>query len=216
MDLVKRMITEADKEKIRASVRAAEARTSGEIVPMIVSSSGRYPLASVIGAVVFALPLSVLLASLIGGRLWLGRQDMWIFLAVFTLLFICFHALIERLPPLKRVFVSAAEVGEAVSQAATSAFFTEGLYRTRDETGVLIFVSVFERKVWVLADRGINEKVAQESWERIVAHIVSGIRSHRAAEAIGEAVTQVADLLEAHFPVRPDDRNELKDLIVDS
>ena len=49
-----------------------------------------------------------------------------------------------------------ATADEEVQEAVLTAFFKEELYRTRDETGILIFISVFEHKVWVLADRGIT------------------------------------------------------------
>lgn len=209
-----KFLSESDKEKIRAAVQAAEKMTSGEIVPMIVSVSHPYPLASMTGAAVFALPLSMVLTSFIGGRLWLGHQNIWIFIAIFILLFILFHFLMERIPRLKRIFVSDKEMDAEVQEAAFAAFYREGLYRTRDETGILIFISVFERKVWVLADRGINAKVTKDHWQGVVRHIVEGIKQNRQADAICEAVGLASDVLKTHFPVKPDDTDELSNLIV--
>ena len=88
------------------------------------------------------------------------------------------------------------------------------MYRTRDETGILIFVSVFEHRVWVLADRGINAKVDPGQWDSIVAHIVSGIKDGRQADAICEAVKEVGGILARHFPVKADDVDELDNLII--
>jgi putative membrane protein len=61
-----------------------------------------------------------------------------------------------RLPRLKRLFVSEKEMDHEVREAATIQFFLKGLFRTREETGVLIYLSVFEGKVWVLGDRGVD------------------------------------------------------------
>ena len=80
---------------------------------------------------------------------------------------------------------------------------------------MLIFVSVFERRVWILADRGINAKVAQGHWDGPVRAIVEGIRQRRQGEAICQAVAAVGDVLAAHFPIKPDDRDELRNLIVE-
>jgi putative membrane protein len=80
---------------------------------------------------------------------------------------------------------------------------------------VLIFISLFEHRVWVLADRGINRKVAPDQWDVIVALIVEGIRQKRSGDAICKAVAAVGSLLAAHFPIREDDRDELTNLIVD-
>ena len=109
---------------------------------------------------------------------------------------------------------SGKEIEEEVEEAAIINFFNEGLYRTRDETGVLIFISVFERKVWVLADRGIHQKVEEGQWDDIVQLIVAGIKQNRQAEAICEAVQKVGVKLKEHFPIKPDDRDELKNIIV--
>ncbi len=59
-----------------AAVKEAEKLTSGEIVPMVVSASYRYPMANVIGAAVLAHPISLMLTPLVGGRLWVGTQNM--------------------------------------------------------------------------------------------------------------------------------------------
>lgn len=84
------------------------------------------------------------------------------------------------------------------------------------ETGVLIFISIFEHKVWVLGDRGINSKVTPDQWGAIVTALVAGMKEKRAAEALCTAVSGVGDILKEHFPVRPDDVDELSNLIIDA
>ena len=112
------------------------------------------------------------------------------------------------------MFIADAEIEEEVKEAAVTSFFRNGLYLTRDKTGVLIFISVFEHRVWVLADTGINEKVDKKVWEEIVQHIVKGIKEKRQGEAICEAITRVGEILKEHFPVRHDDKDELDNLII--
>jgi putative membrane protein len=214
-DLAKRLLSEAEKQKIIAAVQSAEKRTSGEIVPMIVSSSYHYPMAAVRGAALVAFPLALGLTPLAGGYLWLGSQNMWIFVALLVLLFGCLHQLVAHSPGLKRLFISRAEIEEEVREAALVNFFSEGLHRTRDATGVLIFISLLEHKVWVLADQGINARVAADQWQTIVAGIVEGIKAGRAAEAICEGVAQVGEVLARHFPRKAEDSDELQNLIVD-
>ncbi len=213
-NLAERFLTGTDKVSIQNAVAAAENKTSGEIVPMVVSSSYQYPVASILGAAAFALPAALLLTPVVGHRFWMGGQNMWIFIGLFALGYILFHFIMERVPALKRLFLSKTEIEAEVAEAATVAFFKEGLYRTRDETGVLIFISVFERKVWVLADRGINEKVGGGQWHGIVDHIVAGIREGRQGKAICEAVEKVGEMLKTHFPKKTDDTDELDNLII--
>ena len=71
---------------------------------------------------------------------------------------------------------------------------------------MLIFISLFERRVWVLADRGINRKVTPGRWDEIVSCIVQGIKQKRGAEAVCAAVANVGKLLADHFPLRDDGR----------
>lgn len=212
--LANRFLTESDKEKIKAAVRDVESRTSGEIVPMVTSASYHYPMAEVTGALAFSLPPAILLTPLIGGRFWIGPQNMWVFLGIFAVLYAIFYLVIKQVPPLKRMFISKDEIDEEVEEAAVTAFYRQGLYRTRDETGVLIFISLFEKKVRILGDRGINEKVGSDQWQGIAAHIAGGIHARRHVKAICEAISMVGDLLIRNFPARPGDRDELSNLIV--
>ena len=80
---------------------------------------------------------------------------------------------------------------------------------------MLVLISVFERKVWVLADSGINEKVQAGQWDEIVKMIIDGIKQNRHTEAICEAVAKIGDLLKTNFPIKPDDTDELKNLIIE-
>jgi putative membrane protein len=214
-NLAKNFLSENERQKIDAAVKAAEGRTSGEIVPMVISAAYHYPMADVIGAAALSIPLAIILTHVIGHWLWIGDRNLWLFLGVGAVLFLLFHTLVGRIPALKRCFVSQREMEEEVQEAAVTRFFGQGLYRTRDETGVLILISVFERKVWVLADRGINAKVKEGHWEEIVALITDGIRQHRPAEAICRAVESVGEILAVHFPVKADDTNELRNIIVE-
>ncbi|MBN2062741.1 MAG: TPM domain-containing protein [Deltaproteobacteria bacterium] len=214
-NLVKNFLTDDDQEKIIDSVKQVEHSTSGEIVPTVVSCSYHYPMSDVIGGFVLALPLSLILTHFIGGWLWIGTQNMWLFLGIMTVLFIFFHRFVKHVLCLKRLFISKREIDEEVEEAALVSFFNEGLYRTRDKTGVLLFISVFEHRVWVLADSGINEKVAIGQWDKIVNSILEGIKQKRQADAICQAIKEIGKILEEHFPAKADDRNELKDLIIE-
>ncbi len=214
-DLTRKFLNTADRDAIAAAVKAAEKQTAGEIVPMVVSASYHYPMAEVIGATTLALPAALVLTPLLGGWFWIGNWNLWLFLGLFTLFFLGGLMLLRCWTALKRLFISKREMDEEVEEAAVISFFKKGVHRTREETGVLIFVSLFEHRVWVLADRGINRKVAQDQWNTIVADIVQGIRQHQPGQAIAEAVDRVGRLLAEHFPRRDDDQDELTNLIVE-
>jgi len=207
-NLADKFLNDSDKEKIVNSVKEVEKITSGEIVPMVVSSSYHYPLSNVLGGFSIALILSVAVMFI------MNNENMWTFLGIFMVLFIILHELVKHVFPLKRLFLSDKEIEEEVEEAAIKNFFLKGLYKTRDETGVLIFISVFERKVWILADRGINSKVGKDTWKEIVDLITLGIKNRKQSDAIVQAVKRVGDILKENFPVKHDDTDELDNLII--
>ncbi|MFC1580316.1 TPM domain-containing protein [Thermodesulfobacteriota bacterium] len=213
-DLSRKFLYESERQRIMERVKKAETLTSGEIVPLIVSSSFNYPMANVLGGALFGFFLALILTPVVGRQLWLGPSNMWLFIGFFVSSFIVCYILVKMVPWLKRVFISKTEMESEVNEAAITAFYREGLNKTRDETGILIFISVFEHKVCVLADKGINNKVHEGQWDEIVAMIIDGIKKKRQADAICEAIEKVALLLREHFPIRPDDRDELENLIV--
>lgn len=209
-----KFLTKQEQQAVTEAVQRAEKQTSGEIVPMIVSASHHYPLAAASGAALIALPLALVLTSLLGSALWLGPRNMYLFLAFFGLLYYPLRALISRSPGLKRLFLSNSQVEEEVREAAITSFFGEGLYKTREENGILIFVSVLEQRVWVLGDRGINDKIDPGDWDRIVKDLTEGIKAGRQGEAVCQAVTRVGEMLRTHFPLRQDDRDELHNILI--
>jgi putative membrane protein len=97
------------------------------------------------------------------------------------------------------------------SQLAREQFFARGLHLTRGRTGVLVFVSVAERYVEILADAGINEKVGKAEWAEIVAAFVSRVSQGQTVVGFVRAVDAVGDVLATHFPGGRSDTNELPD-----
>jgi putative membrane protein len=200
--------TEEERRRIEAAVRRAEARTSGEIVPMLVDASYDYPRAEIVGGGCFAMGAALLLAWAFGG------SSEWVFLACFLALYLPCKLLVRSLPPLRRRLIHPAEIAAEVEERAMVAFVEHGLHRTRDANGILILVSLFEHRVRILADAGINAIVPPSTWDELVAGITAGIRAGRTADALCAAVDRCGELLAAHFPPQAGDRNELPDLIV--
>jgi putative membrane protein len=217
-NLALHFLSSAEQEQVSRCVQEVEKTTSGEIVPMVVSASYHYPVASLLGALIVSLLLAVGLTAIESiRRAWGGLTlfDLWLFPAAFGVALLLFHELIKAVPALKRLFVTAAEITEEVEEAALTAFYRHGLGATRDRTGILIYISVFERRAYVLADQGINEKMKPETWREVVDLVTRGFREKRHAESICQAVRRCGELLRQYFPIKPDDTNELKNLIVE-
>ncbi len=212
--LAQQFLTEEEQRTVTKAVQTAEKTTSGEIVPMIVSESHSYPVAPIVGGVFFGLPTALLSARLFGGLLWLGTDNMWLFLIFFSLYYGLAYFAVKRVPALKRLFLSSARADLAVQEAAAAAFFGEALHNTKDANGILLYISVFERRVWVLGDRGINEKIDPQSWQEIVDLVSHGIRQGSPCRAICDGIERIGTILREHFPIEADDKNELHNLII--
>lgn len=200
---------EEEKQQIEAAVRAAELKTSGEIVPMLVDESYDYPRAELIGGGMLALAFGLLVS-------WsLGNESIWWFLPVFLVVFPIFQRLIRNLPEFKRRLINPEEIDLEVREKALVSFVEQGLHETRDKTGILILISLFEHRVQVLADSGINAKVPEQSWDEIVEIVTGGLKSNDACTALCTAIERCGELLQKHFPVKADDSDELPNLIVE-
>jgi len=211
---VARFFSGSDLEAIRQAVGEAERRTSGEIVPFVVGASDDYPEASWRAASLGAL-LAALAAALVHelGGLWGGWFAVWV--AVPPLVGAAAGYLAATvLPPVRRALLGAATLDHSVRRRAEQAFLNEEVFTTRDRTGILIFLSLFERRVLVLADSGISSVVAQEEWDSIVAGIVAGIRSGNPAGSLIDAIASCGELLaQRGVMIRPDDSDELSDAL---
>ena len=199
--------TDDEKERIRQAVVAAEAKTAGEIVPMIVTSAARYTEIELLG-VIFGL-----LVGMIAEAIW---SDPWgsPYFQLWPVIGALVGFLISRLPAVKRILAPKSRISEAVHTLALASFTDQGLHHTRDHTGILILISLLEHRVEVLADRGIDQKVSAGTWDEIVHMITAGIKSGQACNAFCQAIERCGDILATHFPRQADDKDELSNRLV--
>ncbi len=200
--------TPLEQEQIRKAVARAEGATAGEIVTMVVAQSDSYREAVTLGAVLGAAMLALLIA--IASR----HVTIWSYLPLTIILYLPIKRLITTVPLLRRPFITSQRLNEAVQERAVRAFYEKGLYRTRNETGILLFISIFERKVWILGDRGINARIPPETWQQLVQILTEGIKAGCACEALCKVIGLCGEELSLHFPRIGDDINELQDEIL--
>ncbi|MBM3790701.1 MAG: hypothetical protein FJW35_10195 [Acidobacteria bacterium] len=201
-------LNDEDKKAIAETVREAEARTSGEIVFAVTDASGSYRHAALQGAlaataVITAVFLLLPLTHTIGLVLWTE-----------LVAFGFFYALAPWLP-IRRWFTRSQEMEGRVQEAAFREFYSSGLFRTREANGVLIYLSLFERRVVVLGDRGIHERMGAPHWNDVRDRIIQGVRQGQARKGICAAIAACGKALETHFPRPADDTNELPNQVID-
>jgi putative membrane protein len=200
--------TKEEKERISMATKEVEARTIGEIVVMVVDRSDDYLDGEIIGGVLFGSLISLVLTTAF------FHASMWFFIPLAFVLFPPCRILMKKYPPLRTAFLGARRREHAVRHRAVMAFHEKGLGRTKKHTGVLFFLSLLEHKVWVLADKGIHEKIGQETLNKFALNVSAGIRGGRACDALCSAITEAGGLLAQHFPITPDDTNELPDHVI--
>jgi putative membrane protein len=202
-----KFFTDDEKERIHQAVLEAESRTAGEIVPMIVTSSARYTEIELLGLVVG------LFAGVIVEWFW---SDPWgsEYLNLWPVIGAFVGFLAGRISIIKRFMASKERIAEAVHTLALASFSERGLHYTRDHTGILILVSLLEHRVEVLADRGINAKVDTGTWQEVANGLTEGLKAGQACDAFCKAIGRCGEILAAHFPREPDDKDELPNRLV--
>lgn len=224
-----------DKENISISIKRAEEKTSGEIAIMVLDSSDSYREAETLGAFILAGFFSLILETIKSYFIALkaagwsyglhgfsahflseaaGNATVWTYIPMVFVLYFPFRFIISKFPEIKIPFLSAKRIDETVRERAVMAFYEKQLYKTRDETGILIFISLLEHRVWILGDRGINTKIAPDFWGQIAAELSMGIRKKEYGKSVCHAVSKCGEELSRHFPIKSDNTNELPDEVM--
>jgi putative membrane protein len=201
------MISESDKTRIADAIRAAEARTAGEIFCVIARHSSDYWLVPIAWAAAVALLTPLPLVYLTS---WPAAVIYLCQLAVFLVV-----ALALSHPRLRFYVVPRRAKHDRAHSEAMRQFFAQGLDKTEHRTGVLIFASVAERYAEIVADAGINEKVTPQVWDRAINELTMAITAGRPADGFVEAVEQCGAVLAAHFPPGALKRDELPDKLLE-
>ena len=108
---------------------------------------------------------------------------------------------------------SLLEKRKSVRQLAEKEFFKLGVANTRDKTGILIFLLLADRSFYILADSGINGKVSLGTWDKIKDEIQKNFSHGEFCKGIIFGIEEVGKILSKHFPIKPDDTNELSNRV---
>jgi putative membrane protein len=196
----------SDRDAIAEAVRKAETATAGEIVVVIDRAASSYRTVPV----VMALGLSLLVP-------WpLLALTMTSAPRIFLMQLICAAVLLGSLLWFGRGgrFVPRFIKRRRGHDVALREFTARGLTRTRDRTGVLLYVALQERYAEILADSGIDGKVDEETWRGIIETLLAAAREDRLCQGVIDAVGEIGRVLAAHVPPKPDDIDELPNKVV--
>jgi putative membrane protein len=211
--MARRALTPEDHARIAAAIRAAEAKTSGEIYCVVARASDSYFVAAAL-AVTAGILIASLVAALVLDRSW-EPVAISHFVAAQILAAIAALVVLRAVPALRLHLVPLRHRYRRAHDNALKQFLARNVHITSARTGVLIFVSLAERYAEVVADSGINARTPQETWNAIVADLVEAARGDRLADGFVAAIGTVGHILAEHFPVSADDENELGDHVIE-
>ena len=221
------LIRPEDHAAINAAVTAAEAGSDGEIATMVARQSDDYADWAVI------LPALLALAIPIGCAIWpqwwaavllrasgewhgdIGSGTLLTAALAGQILTFAILWLALRWMPLRLALTPGRVKAGRVRREAIRAFKIGIEARTRAATGVVVYLSLAERRAEIVADAAINAKVAADVWGDAMAALLLEVRAGRAADGIAAAVSRIGVILSAHFPRSDDDTNELPDRLIE-
>jgi putative membrane protein len=220
-------LTDADREKVSAAIAAAEANSNGEIVAVATPLSDSYHDVALHWALV---PLFAVLAwaawrptaliwwynFLLGG--WDSDPTLGQLLAllmVFAALKFTVALLILKWMPLRLALTPAATKHRRVRRRAVTVFRAAAERRTVGRTGILIYLSLGERRAEIVADETILKLTDEHTWGEAMAALLEHVREGRPGDGICAAVERVGVVLAEHFPHSATDLNEIPDKLIE-
>ncbi|MCJ8323904.1 MAG: TPM domain-containing protein [Rhizobiales bacterium] len=198
------MISKQQLNKIAETVGVAESKTKGEIVVVLAKQSDDYHYIPALWAALFslALPLVVILLGVFnpdsGSYANDGLSLEYVYIGQLLVFILAFLAL--RWRPIKLALIPKYIKHRRAGRLAALQFVTQGVHVTTDHTGVLLFISLAEHYVEVVADSGIHKKLDGEIWQNIVDDLITNVKQGQMSEGIISAIEQIGILLATHFP----------------
>lgn len=219
--LKKLKIDEKAKSQIDQTIKDVEMKTSGEIAVAIAPESDSYSFYElffgvIIGAVTFTalILLSNQIIPALEKHFW--EMPKWFF-AVFSgmisFFVIALIFIVTNIPLIDRKIIPLSAKNEAVEAAAESTFFRAGINKTKEASGILIYISYLEQKVRILADFGIASKIEVSAWNQIAKDLADNLKSN-ATEAICNAVKECGKILEENFPAKEENPDEISNELI--
>jgi len=208
---MKEIISNNDHILIHEAIDELERASTGEILTVIRSKSSNFILFRVIFSNLIALIFMYLFLNYYLHSLDYKfiSQAFGLYLIIFCLFYylLSFHFILKYLIP-NRVKKHKCE------KQATLEFFSNGVYKTKSKTGILIYISILEKEVIVIGDEGINLKIPNNSWDNLISKIVNGIKTNNLANGIIFGLKEADKLLKEHFPIKGEYINEIKQSLI--
>ena len=199
-------LDDAGNQALTRAIAAVEARSRAEVVVVVRPIAGSY------------LGEDLLVANLVGfaalGYLLYSPWQLppYLYAALPAVVVAAVVGLVRVLPFLRRRLIGEERKQTAVREAAAACFFHKRIGNTRERTGVLVFVALFEQRIEILADSGITSSVPKADWREAAGLLEGVFHDGGGAVELAERIeSALGPRLERWCEARPDDINELPD-----
>jgi len=220
-------LKDADRQRVSSAIAAAESKSSGEIVTVATPISDAYHDVALHWAVVVMILALAVSAwrpdwlqfwyeQLLGG--WYAEptlSELLTFLMVAAVLKFTVVLLILKWMPLRLALTPSATKHRRVRRRAVAIFQAAAAGRTTGKTGVLIYLSVAERRAEIVADEAILKLTDDHTWGEAMHALIAEVRQGRPGDGIVAAIERVGAVLAEHFPRSADDSNEIPDKLIE-
>lgn len=220
-------LDKAGHEAVSKAVHEAESKTSGEIVTVLAAQSDGYEdvvlawaaMAAFAAMSVFALWPDLFLGKIdtlfgLWGHSWTLGQTVSLVILIAVMKFATTWALLQYIP-LRFFLIPKPTKAARVRAQAVKHFKVGAESRTTGRTGILIYLSMAERRAEIVADEAIASKVEAEVWGKAMADMITHIKAGDIAAGLAICVEDVSEVLAEHFPRADNDVNELPDRLIE-
>ncbi len=217
-----RCVTEEQRKQVAEAVEQAESTTDVEILPVIATDSGRYDRAEDIAGVWLAVILMAATWFVFPRRVL--EQGSWdtswnafelpALIAAVVLGFLVGAAVASRVGWLRRLFTPAAEMRDEVYRRACEVFFVKHVNRDSGGLGILLYVSLFERRAAVIAGDAVIAKMGQPAIDALCRRLIEGLRAGPPSDALCMTIAQAGEVLSAAFPAGASNPDRIPNALV--
>lgn len=208
---IDKILTGEFKNKIKEAVQEAEKQSGGELVTYIARESDGYNSIYWVGGF-FSVFIGSSVFIFLYGFFEFVASNSFFFLGALFLFPLLIISILFLIKPLRLLFINKNQMDYYVNLKAKEAFLDNEVFNTDDRTGILIYISLFEKRVVVLGDGGINKKVSRDKWDSVIRTIINGIKNNSLLAGIVSGILLCGNILkENNVKKRFRDKNELDD-----
>lgn len=195
-------------EDIEKKVETIEAESSAEVVVCLHKTAGDYTDLDLIWSIIFGLVT-------LGYKIWSPH----VFHPDWVLVNVVFSGVLgfglSRWLGLRRILLSEARIQRELERASITEFYNRGIHQTREHTGILVFVSRFERKLKLVPDSGLRPRMSAQLWSGWSRKFGQASSETELLEHLNSQLEAFQGPFRRQCPRREDDIDELANELVE-